>query len=93
MLRTQGMGRHRKMKVYVTSIGFHEVIVACASRKRALEAWESKRDLFARGKAYETNDREAREAALTWPETPMARPLGSHKHYKLVIAPGEPPRH
>lgn len=56
-----------KLKVFRTSTGFHDAYVAAPSRKAALAAWGTDRDLFARGAAEEVTD-----AALT--EAPLARP-------------------
>lgn len=46
----------RKLKVFRTSIGFHDAYVAASSRKAALEAWGADADLFARGVAEEVTD-------------------------------------
>jgi hypothetical protein len=60
---TPGKGR---LKVFRTAIGFHDAYVAATSRKAALAAWGTDKDLFARGVAEEVTD-----PAL------MAEPLGS----------------
>ncbi len=57
----------RKLKVFRTSIGFHDAYVAAASRKAALEAWGATANLFARGMAEEVSD-----PAFT--EEPLSRP-------------------
>lgn len=41
----------RKLKVFRTSIGFHDAYVSAPSRKAALEAWGAGKDLFAIGSA------------------------------------------
>ena len=56
-----------KLKVYCTSIGFHDAYVAAPSQKAALEAWGSSADLFARKQAQAVDD-----PALM--AEPMARP-------------------
>ena len=61
------MAAPRKLKVFCTPIGFHDAYVAAPSRKAALAAWGSDRDLFARGIAEEVTD-----AALT--NEPLANP-------------------
>lgn len=45
-----------KLKVYRTSIGFHDAYVAAASQKAALEAWGADANLFARGVAEQVDD-------------------------------------
>ncbi len=45
-----------KLKVYRTSIGFHDAYVAAASQKAALEAWGADANLFARGVAEQVED-------------------------------------
>lgn len=57
----------RKLKVYRTSIGFHDAYVAAPSQKAALAAWGADANLFARGVAEEVTDE-----ALT--AEPLARP-------------------
>lgn len=57
----------RKLKVFRTPIGFHDAYVASPSRKAALAAWGTDRDLFARGAAEEVHD-----AALS--REPLANP-------------------
>ena len=57
----------RKLKVFRTATGFHDAYVAAPSRKAALEAWGTDKDLFARGAAEEVTD-----PALT--AAPLVRP-------------------
>lgn len=57
----------RKMKVFRTSIGFHDAYVAAPSRKAALAAWGATRNLFATEAAEEITD-----PALT--AKPLAHP-------------------
>ena len=59
----------RKLKVFRTPIGFHDAYVAAPSRKAALEAWGSERDLFARGIAEEITDPKLTRAPLAQPGT------------------------
>ncbi len=56
-----------KLKVYRTAAEFHDAYVAAPSRKAALAAWRTDKDLFARGVAEEVTD-----AALT--RAPLAKP-------------------
>lgn len=46
----------RKLKVFRTATGFHDAYVAAPSRKAALAAWGTSKDLFARGAAEEVTD-------------------------------------
>jgi hypothetical protein len=57
----------RKLKVFRTPIGFHDAYVAAPTKKAAMEAWGTDRNLFARGDAEEVT-----EAALT--AEPLASP-------------------
>jgi hypothetical protein len=57
----------RKLKVFRTAVGFHDAYVAAPSRKAALEAWGSDRDLFRIGAAEQITD----EALM---REPLARP-------------------
>lgn len=57
----------RKLKVFRTAIGFHDAYVSAPSRKAALQAWGTDKDLFARGVAEEVTDPILAEAALAAP--------------------------
>jgi len=74
------------LKVFVTQIGLHEVIVAAPSQRAALEAWGATRNLFATGRAYDTRDPEVCAAALAAPGQVFARPHGSGKPFRAVAA-------
>jgi len=56
-----------KLKVFRTSIGFHDAYVAVPSQKAALDAWGSDGDLFASGMAETVTD----EALI---KEPLAKP-------------------
>ena len=56
-----------KLKVFRTAIGFHDAYVAAPSKKAALKAWGTNKDLFARGAAEIVTD-----PALT--REPLANP-------------------
>jgi len=56
-----------KLKVYRTAIGFHDAYVAAPSKKAALEAWGTTKDLFARGAAEIVVDSKLTEAPLAEP--------------------------
>jgi hypothetical protein len=57
----------RPLKVFRTSIGFHDAYVATTSRKAALEAWGAGSDLFASGAAEPVNDASLVKAPLAQP--------------------------
>ncbi|MFC4294042.1 hypothetical protein ACFO0A_03095 [Novosphingobium tardum] len=57
----------RKLKVFRTAVGFHDAYVAAPSRKAALAAWGTGKDLFARGAAEEVTDPTLTGAPLRQP--------------------------
>lgn len=57
----------RALKVFSTSAGFYEAVVAAPSRKAALAAWGVHDDLFASGAAQEVDDPQRVAAALAAP--------------------------
>lgn len=61
------MPSQRKLKVFRTSIGFHDAYVAAPSRKAALAAWGAATDLFAIGSAEQVTDPKLMLAALDRP--------------------------
>lgn len=67
-----------KLKVFVTSDGLADYVVAASSRPKALAAWEAHQDLFANGAAHETDDPELMKAALAQPGEVLRRPVQSH---------------
>ena len=66
-----------KLKVFRTAIGFHDAYVAAPSRKAALAAWGSDKDLFARGAAEEVTDPDLAAEALAQPGTVIKRLRGT----------------
>ena len=67
----------RKLKVYRTAIGFHDAYVAAPSKKAALEAWGTTKDLFARGAAELVDDPALTQEPLAHPNTVIKRARGS----------------
>ncbi|MCX7282746.1 MAG: hypothetical protein NTX28_01655 [Novosphingobium sp.] len=57
----------RPLKVFRTSAGFEDVYVAATSRKAALAAWGTDKDLFARGAADLVTDPELVKQVLARP--------------------------
>lgn len=86
-----------RLKVFVTSDGFNDYIVAVSSRAKALEAWGAHQDLFQTGGARETNDAEMVEAALADPGKVVRRaaaapmPIPARKSAGPRIAPKAAP--
>lgn len=56
-----------KLRVYRTTIGFHDAYVAVPSRAAALRAWGATTDLFAMGAAEEVQDEGLTAGALARP--------------------------
>lgn len=89
----------RNLKVYQTTLGFYDSVVAAPSQAAALRAWGlDKTNVFKEGFAEIATDPQAIEAALKQPETPLRRPVGSNDPFSLKpripkaseIAPGGP---
>lgn len=75
-----------RLKVFVTSDGLTDYVVAATSRTKALAAWGSHQDLFKTGLAHETDDADLVEAATAQPETVLRRPAGSRKALAAIKA-------
>jgi colicin import membrane protein len=48
----------RKLKSFVTSLGFYDLVIAAPSMKAAWEAWGADNNLFHQGVAKESGDDE-----------------------------------
>lgn len=68
-----------KLKVFMTSDGLTDYVVAATSRTKALAAWGSHQDLFKTGLAHETDDAALAEAARARPGEVLRRPAGSRE--------------
>lgn len=66
-----------RLKVFVTSDGFTDYVVATTSRAKALAAWGSHQDLFKTGSARETDDPALVKAATAKPDEVLRRPAGT----------------
>jgi hypothetical protein len=66
-----------RLKVFVTSDGLTDYVVATSSRAKALAAWGVNQDLFKEGRARETDDDALRAEALARPGEVLRRPAGS----------------
>ena len=72
----------RKLKTYVTSVGFFDLAVAAPSMKAALQAWGSNTNLFHQGFAKEVTHGPIVEATIAKPGVVLRRPVGSNKPFK-----------
>ncbi|WP_404479149.1 hypothetical protein [Novosphingobium sp. BL-52-GroH] len=98
LVRCAGMAK-RPLKVFRTSIGFHDAYVATTSRKATLEAWGAGSDLFASGAAEPVNDASLVKAPLAQPGVVIRVARGSTaqhlaaagRAHKLAPAPGKAP--
>ncbi|MCR5875931.1 hypothetical protein LRS10_18315 [Phenylobacterium sp. J426] len=85
-----------RLKVFVTSDGLTDYIVATSSKAKALAAWGSHQDLFKTGFAHETDDADLRAAATAQPGEVLRRPAGTRgelaklKPAKKAAAPKKP---
>lgn len=66
----------RKLKVYITNLGFFELALAAPSMKAALEAWGLGHNAFHQGFARETDDARIVAAAMAKPGVVLKRPVG-----------------
>ena len=66
-----------RLKVFVTSDGLTDYVVAASSRPKALAAWGSHQDLFKTGIAHETDDPELVKAATAQPGEVLRRPANT----------------
>ena len=72
----------RKLKIYQTSLGFYDLVVAAPSMKAALEAWGARSHLFHQGFAKEAEDRKVIADALAKPGIVLQRPVGSDATFR-----------
>lgn len=68
-----------RLKVFITSDGFTDFVVATSSRPKALSAWGVRQDLFKEGRASETDDPALVLLALEQPGKVLRRPAGSRE--------------
>ena len=73
-----------KLKVFVTSDGLTDYVVATTSRPKALAAWGVHQDLFKTGSARETDDPALVKAATAQPDEVLERPAGSAAQLKAL---------
>jgi hypothetical protein len=66
-----------RLKVFVTSDGLTDYVVAVSSRAKALAAWGVRQDVFKEGAAHETDDPALVTAALARPGQVLRTPAGT----------------
>ena len=80
----------RALKVFRTAIGFHDAYVAAPSRKAALEAWGSDRNLFASGRAEIVTDTKLIQAPLARPGEVIKVKRGSAREHLAALPRTKP---
>lgn len=68
----------KKLKTFLTSLGFFDQAVAAPSMKAALAAWGADSNLFHQGFAREVDDPAIVEATMAQPGVVLKRPIGSN---------------
>jgi hypothetical protein len=66
-----------RLKVFVTSDGLTDYVVAASSRAKALAAWGVRQDVFKEGAAHETDDPALVKAATARPGEVLRKPAGT----------------
>jgi hypothetical protein len=82
----------RPLKVFRTSIGFQDAYVAATSRKAALEAWGTTKDLFAAGLAELVSDARLTKAPLAQPGAIIRIARGTTAQHLAAAKPVRVPR-
>jgi hypothetical protein len=83
-----------KLKVFCTAIGFHDAYVGTPSKKAALKAWGTTKDLFARGAAEIVTDPKLTKEPLASPGEVFKLSRGSAAEQMAALPKDEaaPPR-
>lgn len=68
-----------RLKVFVTSDGLTDYVVATTSKPKALAAWGIHQDLFKTGLARETDAPDLVKAAIAQPGEVLRRPAGTRR--------------
>jgi hypothetical protein len=76
-----------RLKVFVSSDGMTDYVVAATSKPKALAAWGAHQDLFKSGLARETDDPALGKAARARPGEVLRRPAGSRAALAKMKAP------
>lgn len=80
-----------RLKVFVTSDGLTDYVVAATSKAKALAAWGSRQDLFKTGHARQTDDPDLVKAASAQPGEVLRRPAGGRGQLAAFEAPKPKP--
>ncbi|WP_293677146.1 hypothetical protein [uncultured Phenylobacterium sp.] len=80
-----------RLKVFISSDGMTDYVVATTSKTKALAAWGSSQDLFKGGLARETDDPALVKAATAQPGEVLRRPAGSRAALAKLKPPKAPP--
>lgn len=72
----------RKLKTFITNLGFFELAVAVPSMKAALDAWGLSHNIFEHGFAKQTEDSKIVAATLAKPGVVLRRPVGTKGAFK-----------
>ena len=72
----------RKLKTFVTRLGFFDLAVAAPSMKAAMEAWGIRHNAFHRGDAAESDDAAIIAATMAKPGTVLRRPVGTSEPFR-----------
>ncbi|WP_340316533.1 hypothetical protein [Rhizorhabdus argentea] len=82
----------KKLKVFKTTVGFHDAYVAAPSQKAALEAWGSDHNLFATGAAEQITDEAAMAEPLAKPGEVIKKVRGSVGEHLAALTKSDRPR-
>jgi hypothetical protein len=73
----------RKLKTFITNIGFFELALAAPSMKAALEAWGMGHNAFQHGFAKQTDDPKIVAATMAQPGVVLRRAVGTRGEFKV----------
>src|SRR4051812_26989350 len=73
-----------RLKVFITSDGLTDFVVAATSKAKALAAWGIRQDLFKEGAARETDEPSLVKAASARPGEVLRRPAGTRDELKKL---------
>ena len=79
-----------RLKVFVTSDGLTDFVVATTSRAKALAAWGVRQDVFKEGQARETDEPDLVAAAVAQPGEVLRRPAATRGELAKFKAPKAP---
>lgn len=72
----------RKLKTFITNLGFYELAIAVPTMKAALAAWGLEHNAFKHGFARQTDDPKIIAATEAMPGVVLRRPIGSTGPFK-----------